>query len=103
MPYNTQVTNKQSNVTDFICAYFGGDQSGITWTITARGFASARQAEKHGLFMMPTAGVFGFAVIKETDNTWEVIDNNSILPPNVSIGTDGNTFKVTNAPQLQLV
>jgi len=103
VPYNTQVTNKQSNVTDFICAYFGGDQSGITWTITARGFASARQAEKHGLFMMPTAGVFGFAVIKETDNTWEVIDNNSILPPNVSIGTDGNTFKVTNAPQLQLV
>ena len=105
MPYNTQVTNKQSNVTDFICAYFGGDQSGITWTITARGFASARQAEKHGLFMMPTAGVFGFAVIKETEDSWQVIESNSMLPDNgYSIGPDGiNSFKVTNAPQLQLI
>jgi len=99
-------------VTDFICVYFGcvsspafGGQepNGKWWSITARGFVSARAAEKHGLFMMPTAGVFGFAVIKETDNTWEVIDNNSILPPNVSIGTDGNTFSVQPAPKLQLV
>ena len=41
------------NQTDFICAYFGKD-----WTIY-RGFGSAKQAEKHGLYMMPTAGVFG--------------------------------------------
>ena len=47
---------------EFICAYFGKD-----WTITARGFSSAKQAEKHGLFMMPTAGVFGFAVIARDD------------------------------------
>ena len=55
-------------MTDFICAYFGGDQSGITWTITARGFASLKQAEKHGLYMLPTAGVFGFAVIAEHED-----------------------------------
>ena len=91
-------------MTDFICVYFGNDPGkGNWWNITARGFASARQAEKHGLYMMPTAGVFGFAVIKETDNTWEVIDNNSMLPSNVSIGTDGNTFSVQSAPKLQLV
>jgi len=92
-------------VTDFICVYFGHDSNNPNkwWNITARGFASARQAEKHGLFMMPTAGVFGFAVIKETNNTWEVIHNNSILPPNVSIGTDGNGFSVQPAPKLQLV
>ena len=36
-------------MTDFICAYFGDD-----WTITARGFSSLKQAEKHGLYMMPT-------------------------------------------------
>ena len=91
-------------MTDFICVYFGNDPGKDKWwNITARGFGSARQAEKHGLYMMPIAGVFGFAVIKETDNTWEVIDDNSILPSNVSIGTDGNTFSVQPAPKLQLV
>ena len=45
---------------DFICVYFGKD-----WAINARGFASARQAEKHGLYMMPVPGCFGFAVIEE--------------------------------------
>ena len=93
-------------MTDFICAYFGGDQSGITWTITARGFASPRQAEKHGLYMLPTAGVFGFAVIAESDNMWTLREDLSILPPSVSVGQDPkhlNNFSVTNAPALQFV
>jgi len=91
-------------MTDFICAYFGGDQSGITWTITARGFSSLKQAEKHGLFMMPTAGVLGFAVISENEDAWIVYDQFSMLPPNVSVGTkDFNNYNVTNAPKLQLV
>lgn len=93
-------------MTDFICAYFGGDQSGITWTITARGFASLRQAEKHGLFMLPTAGVFGFAVIAEHEDDWVLYDQFSILPPNVSVGQDPkqlNNFSVTNVPALEFV
>lgn len=87
------------NNTDFICAYFGSD-----WTITARGFASLKDAESHGKFMMPTAGVFGFAVIQETKDWWQVRDDYSMLPPNVSVGTDGiNSYKVTHAPKLELV
>lgn len=79
-------------MTDFICAYFGSD-----WTITARGFSSARQAEKHGLYMMPTAGVFGFAVIQESENGWEVCDDRSILSPvnKVTQTNDLNTFNVS--------
>jgi hypothetical protein len=79
-------------MTDFICAYFGSD-----WTITARGFSSSRQAEKHGLYMMPTAGVFGFAVIQENEKGWEVCDDRSILSPTskVTQNTDLNTFSVT--------
>ena len=88
---------------DFICAYFGGDQSGITWTITARGFGSLKQAEKHGLYMMPTAGVFGFAVIAEDKDGWVVDRAYSILPPNVSVTQDLNGFNVTLAPKLQKV
>jgi len=90
-------------MTDFICAYFGGDQSGITWTITARGFASLKQAEKHGLYMMPMAGCFGFAVIEEDISCWNVDWDRSILPDNVSVTQDVNGFNVTNAPKLQLV
>jgi len=91
-------------MTDFICAYFGGDQSGITWTITARGFASLKQAEKHGLYMMPTAGVFGFAVIAEHEDDWVLYTHYSMLPNNVSVSPDDlNGYNVTNAPKLQLV
>tara|TARA_S200002703_G_scaffold146088_2_gene140881 strand:- start:3767 stop:4048 length:282 start_codon:yes stop_codon:yes gene_type:complete len=89
--------------TDFICAYFGKGSDGEEWTITARGFASLKQAEKHGLFMMPTAGVFGFAVIQETKDWWQVRDDYSILPDNVSVTQDLNSFKVTTAPKLELV
>ena len=79
-------------MTDFICAYFGSD-----WTITTRVFSSARMAEKHGLYMMPTAGVFGFAVIQENENGWEVCDWHSILPPNNKVTkiNDLNKFNVS--------
>ena len=88
-------------MTDFICAYFGDD-----WTITARGFSSLKQAEKHGLYMMPTAGVFGFAVIIQGDDWWQVREDFSILPPtNHSIEmVEHNNFKVSlNIPSLQFV
>jgi|TARA_A100001234_G_scaffold170947_1_gene152321 hypothetical protein len=89
---------------DFICAYFGGDQSGITWTITARGFGSLKQAEKHGLYMMPMAGCFGFAVISEDQDAWILYDQFSMLPNNVSVGRDHlNNYNVTNAPKLEMV
>lgn len=89
---------------DFICAYFGGDQSGITWTISARGFASLKQAEKHGLYMMPMAGCFGFAVISEDEDAWILYDQFSMLPNNVSVGRDHlNNYNVTNAPKLEMV
>lgn len=84
--------------TDFICAYFGKD-----WTITARGFGSAKQAEKHGLYMMPTAGVLGFAVISENEEAWILYTDYSILPPNTSVTQDLNGFNVTMAPQLQYI
>lgn len=76
---------------DFICAYFGKD-----WTITARGFGSAKQAEKHGLYMMPMAGCFGFVVVEETEESWTVNDNMSIHPPVWSITrTDLNNYTIT--------
>ena len=73
-------------MTDYICCYFGSD-----WSITARGFSSARQAEKHGLYMMPMAGCFGFAVIHEDpdyEGGWGLRRNRSILPDTARIERD---------------
>ena len=70
-------------MTDFICAYFGKD-----WTITARGFESAKQAEKHGKFMMPMAGCFGFAVISKDPDAWIVFDQFSMLSGKETVTRD---------------
>ena len=87
------------NNTEFVCAYFGSD-----WTITARGFASAAMAEKHGLYMMPMAGCFGFAVISENEDAWILYTDYSVLPDNVSVTQgDLNNYNVTTAPKLQYV
>jgi hypothetical protein len=93
-------------MTDFICVYFGHDSANPDkwWNINAKGFASAKQAESHGKFMMPTAGVFGFAVIRELEDEWEVIDNFSMLPPKVSISCDRlGIFNIQPASQFQTV
>ena len=90
--------------TDFICAYFGKGSDGEEWTITARGFASLKQAEKHGLFMMPVPGCFGFAVISENEDSWILYTDYSVLPDNVSVTqSDLNNYNVTTAPKLQYV
>ena len=68
---------------DFICVYFGKD-----WAINARGFASARQAEKHGLYMMPVPGCFGFAVIEEGKSSWDVNWDRSMLSGKETVSLD---------------
>lgn len=84
----------------FTCCHFGAD-----WSITSKAFASAKDAEKHGLFHMPTAGVLGFAVIEETENFWGLHPEHSILPPQRSISQDkfGNFHVDLNVKPLQLV
>ena len=95
-------------MSDFICVYFGHDSNNPDqwWNINAKGFATAKQAEAHGKFMMPTAGVFGFAVIEETEDCWQVHDDYSMLPPNASVGAKydcGVSYSVQRAPALVMV
>jgi len=86
---------------DHICVYFGKGSDGEEWSITARGFSTPRQAEKHGLFMMPVPGCFGFAVITQGESEsgpcfWQVREDLSILPNDRSITMgDYNNFKIT--------
>ena len=75
-------------MTDFICAYFGKGSDGKEWTITARGFGSLRQAESHGKYMMPMAGCFGFAVIEEDMDCWNVDWDCSMLSGKETVTRD---------------
>ena len=84
---------------DFICAYFGKGCNGKEWTITSGGFANTQDAEKHGLYMMPTPGVFGFAVIAENDlqEGWQLRLERSMLSPNDRVIQDDlNTYKIVS-------
>jgi len=84
----------------FTCCHFGAD-----WTITSKAFASARSAERHGFWHMPTAGVLGFAVIEETDDAWSVDEFHSVLPPQRSIRQDelGNFHVDLNVKPLEVI
>lgn len=85
---------------DFICAYFGKD-----WTINARGFGSAKQAEKHGLYMMPMAGCFGFAVIAENDaeSGWQLRMDDSVMPDTHIVTKDNmGNYSVTERKVAQV-
>lgn len=84
----------------FTCCHFGAD-----WSITSKGFASARAAERHGFWHMPTAGVLGFAVIKETEDSWSVDEFRSMLPDQRAISQDelGNFHVDLNVKPIQLV
>ena len=84
---------------DFICAYFGRGSDGKDWTITARGFENTQEAEKHGLYMMPMPGCFGFAVIAENDlqEGWQLRLERSMLSPKDRVVQDDlNNYKIVS-------
>jgi hypothetical protein len=89
----------------FVCLYFGKQEqlSSEWWNITARGFYSAKDAERHGKYMMPTAGVLGFAVIKENEDSWELIERESMLPSNYSLSCDNHAFSLQPAESVTVV
>jgi len=96
---NNNCSSLSNIMKDFICAYFGKGSNGKLWTITARGFANTQEAEKHGLFMMPTPGVQGFAVIAENDivEGWQLRLERSLLSPiNRVIQDELNNYKIVS-------
>ena len=84
----------------FTCCHFGDG-----WSITSKAFASARAAERHGFWHMPTAGVLGFVVIEETEDSWSIDEFHSVLPPQRSISQDqfGNFHVDLNVKPIQFI
>lgn len=62
------------------------------------------QAEKWGLQSLSIAGCFGYVVIEETEDSWEIVDECGAPATAVSISCDRlGTFSVQPAPKLVLV
>lgn len=88
---------------EYICISFGPseDVARLGWWNRKERFTSQRAAERCGLDQMPIAGTFGYVVIRETEDSWEIVDE--IGTAGASIEAKGFTYVVSPAPQLQLV
>jgi hypothetical protein len=93
-------------MTNYICISFGPseDVSRNGWWNRKEYFTTQRQAEKCGLEQMPIAGTFGYVVIEEGEDYWDVVDELGAPANAVSISCDRlGTYSVQPAKQLEMV
>ena len=93
-------------MTQFICITFGPSEDSVRngWWNRKEYFETQRSAERCGIEQMPIAGTFGYVVIEEGEDYWEVVDELGAPSNAVSITCNRlGTFSVQPAPQLTLV
>lgn len=85
---------------NYFCISFGPSEkdSNLFWNYRSRNFRYQKHAEQFGLDQLSIGGTIGYVVIKETANSWSVVDE--IGTNNVSIINWNNTYKVQPAPKL---
>jgi hypothetical protein len=91
---------------DFICITFGpsDDVARNGWWNRKQRFSTQRQAERCGLDQLSIAGTFGYVVIEEGKDYWEIVDELGAPAHAVSISCNRTgLFSVQPAPQLTLV
>jgi len=89
---------------NYLCISFGNIPGKTEWYNEGSRHSCAFTAERWGLDLMPIAGCFGFVVIKENDDdTWQILEDYSMLPPNYSCGMKGFKYFIQPAPALELV
>jgi hypothetical protein len=88
---------------EFICISFGPseDVERNGWWNRKERFSSQRAAERCGIEQMPIAGTFGYVVIRETEDSWEIVDEIGLA--GASVEAKGFTYVVSPAPRLVLV
>ena len=96
-------------MTNYICITFGSANYNSTdgvprWWNIQESFETQRAAERCGLNQMPIAGTFGYVVIEEGEDYWDVVDELGAPANAVSITCNRlGTYSVQPAPQLVLV
>jgi hypothetical protein len=90
-------------MTEYICISFGPseDVNRLGWWNRKERFSTQRQAERCGLEQMPIAGTFGYVVIEETEDSWEIVDEIGLA--GASVTATRFSYLVQPAPALCLV
>ena len=87
---------------NYLCISFGNIPGSNEWYNEGSRHSCAFTAERWGLDLMPIAGCFGFVVIRENDDdTWQILEDYSMLPPNYSCGMKGFKYFIQPAPALE--
>lgn len=84
-------------MTDYICITFGPaeDVARNGWWNRKQRFSSQRLAEKCGLSQLSAAGTFGYVVIEEGEDFWEVVDEVGAPANAVDIAYRGYSYVVS--------
>lgn len=89
-------------MSNYVCITFGprSDDPAQFWN--ERTFWDRQsQAEKWGLQSLSIAGTFGYVVIEDAEDSWEIVDECGAPSHAVSISCDRlGTYSVQPAPQL---
>ena len=90
-------------MTEYICISFGPseDVDRLGWWNRKERFSTQRAAERCGIEQMPNAGTFGYVVIEEGEDWWEIVDE--IGTAGASVTATRFSYLVQPAPSLILV
>ncbi len=90
-------------MSDFICITFGPSEDVVRngWWNRKERFSTQRAAERCGLDQLSIAGCFGYVIIEEGEDFWEVVDEIGLA--GASVAAKGFTYVVSPAPALSLV
>jgi hypothetical protein len=90
-------------MTDYICISFGPaeDVARNGWWNRKERFYTLSEASNCGREQMPNAGTFGYVVIEEGEDFWEIVDE--IGTSGASIAAKSFTYVVSPAPSLQVI
>jgi len=93
-------------MTDYITISFGPseDVERLGWWNRKERFDNFSEAKQNGRQQLSNPGTFGYVVIEEGEDWWDVVDELGAPASAVSISCNRlGTFKVQPAPQLTLV
>jgi len=90
-------------MSEYICISFGHseDVARLGWWNRKERFCTQREASKCGISQMPIAGTFGYVVIEEGKDFWEIVDGVGLA--GASVAAKGFTYVVSPAPALKII
>jgi len=90
--------------TDYLAIAFGpSDTPGLYWNRKFWGDGNKQACIDFGRQQLSKPGTFGYVVIEDTEDSWEIVDELGAPENAVSVGAHGYTYFVQPAPALQLI